>query len=115
MRRVATFLRKVGIDIEFNKEGRVRTRIIRISCSADSAGVAPSRPSAPSAEIANVPSGNGSEEAHVRTVEPSADANGGTPERSTVRENARNPAAANEADDADAKSREHSGGWRERI
>ncbi len=64
LRRAATFLRKVGVDIEFNKEGRARTRIIRISCGADSAGAAPSRPSAPSAEGAKVASDNGSARNH---------------------------------------------------
>jgi len=115
LRRAATFLRKVGVDIEFNKEGRARSRIIRISCTADSAGAAPSRPSAPSAEIAKVAHGNGPEGAYVRTVEPPADANGKRAERSTVRENTGNPAVADGADDADAKSREQSGGWRARI
>ncbi len=34
LRRAATFLRKVGVDISFDREGRARTRIIRISCAA---------------------------------------------------------------------------------
>ncbi len=111
LRRAATFLRKVGVNIEFDKEGRARTRIIRVSCGADSSGAAPSRPSAPSAEGAKVASDNGSAGAHVRTVEPPADANG----KSTVRENSQDPAVADGADDADAKTREQSGGWRARI
>ena len=115
LRRTATFLRKVGVDIEFNKEGRARTRIIRICCTADNAGTVPSRPSAPSAEIAKAAPGNGSEGAHVRTVEPFADANGGTPVRSTVRENTGIPVVADGADDADANIPEYSGGWRKRI
>lgn len=115
LRRAATFLRKIGIDIEFNKEGRARTRVIRISRAADSAGAAPSRPSASSAETAKVAPGNGIAGAHVRTVEPPADANGGTPDRSPVRENTGNPVVADGADDTDAKSREQSGGWRARI
>jgi hypothetical protein len=115
LRRAATFLRKIGIDIEFNKEGRARTRIIRISCAADSAGAAPSRPSASSVEIAKVAPGNGTAGEYVRTVEPPADANGGTPDRSTVRENTGNPVVADGADDTHAKSREQSGGWRARI
>ena len=118
LRRAATFLRKVGVDIEFNKEGRARTRIIRISCGTDSAGAAPSRPSAPSAELANVAPGNGSAGAHVRTVEPPADANddpadGGR--RPTVRIDGPKTETADGADGADAKSREQSGGWRARI
>ena len=31
LRRAATFLRKVGIDISFEREGRARTRTIRIT------------------------------------------------------------------------------------
>jgi hypothetical protein len=41
VRRAATFLRKVGIDITFDREGRVRTRNIPITCTEDSAVVAP--------------------------------------------------------------------------
>jgi hypothetical protein len=115
LRRAVTFLRKVGIDIEFNKEGRARTRIIRIFCAADSAGASPSRPSAPSAEGAKVASDNSSMGAHVRAVEPPADANGKRPERPTVRENTGNPRVADGADGADAKTHEQSGGWRARI
>jgi hypothetical protein len=115
LRRAATFLRKIGIDIEFNKEGRARTRIIRISCAADSAGSAPSRPSAPSAAMAKVAHGNGSEATRVRTVTPPADANGKSAEKATVRENPRNPAVADDADGADGKSREQSASWRARI
>lgn len=115
LRRAATFLRKVGIEIDYSKEGRARTRIIRISCAADSAGAAPSRPSAPSAEAGKVAPGNGSEAAQARTVSPPADANGRGAERTTVRENSGNSAVADGADGADAKSREQSGGWKARI
>ncbi len=31
LRRAATFLRKLGIEVEFNREGRARTRIVRIT------------------------------------------------------------------------------------
>lgn len=41
VRRAATFLRKVGIDITFDREGRARTRNIRITCTEDSAAAAP--------------------------------------------------------------------------
>ena len=34
LRRAATFLRKIGIEIGFEREGRARTRIIRISTTA---------------------------------------------------------------------------------
>ncbi len=115
LRRTAPFLRKIGIDIAFNKEGRARTRIIRISCRADSVGIAPSQPSAPSAEAAEATRGNGSGEVPVRTVEPPADANGESAEASTVREIIRNPAVADDADGADAKHRAQSGRWSTRI
>jgi hypothetical protein len=115
LRRVTTFLRKIGIEITFNKEGRARTRIIRISLATDREGTASSRPSAPSAEITKVVHGNGSEAMQVRTVSTPADANGKSAGRGTVRENPGNPALADDVDGADAKSREQSGGWRARI
>ena len=54
LRRAATFLRKVGIDIRFEREGRARTRTIRIiqtpdAVSSDCTGAPSSAPSAPSA------------------------------------------------------------------
>jgi hypothetical protein len=48
MRRAATFLRKVGVEITFSQEGRARTRTIRIIAAPDSAGAQPSAPSASS-------------------------------------------------------------------
>jgi hypothetical protein len=52
LRRAATFLRKKGIEIEFEREGRARTRIIRITNVAshsvpETRGTGPSAPSAP--------------------------------------------------------------------
>ena len=53
LRRTATFLRKVGIDIDHSKEGRARTRVIHIttargnSGAPDYRGAQPSAPSAP--------------------------------------------------------------------
>ena len=35
LRRAATFLRKIGIEIGFEREGRARTRIIRITTTAN--------------------------------------------------------------------------------
>ncbi|MBA3326330.1 MAG: hypothetical protein H0T41_14040, partial [Rhodobacteraceae bacterium] len=61
LRRAATFLRKIGIDIGFEREGRARTRIIHITTTGQPAS--PERrapqPSAPSADSAKVISGNG--------------------------------------------------------
>ena len=115
VRRAATFLRKVGIDIAFDREGRARTRLIRISCVADDTGAAPSRPSAPSAKMVDVAYRKGSRAAGVRTVSPPADANGESAGGPTVRENSVIPADADDADGADAKSRDGFGGWRALI
>lgn len=50
VRRAATFLRKLGIDISFDREGKARTRVIRITKTAlDSEGIQPSASSASSA------------------------------------------------------------------
>jgi hypothetical protein len=50
LRRAATFLRKVGIEVIFKKEGRARTRIIHLVSSApENLGPQPSAPSAQSA------------------------------------------------------------------
>jgi len=56
LRRAATFLRKIGVDIGFEREGRARTRVIRIAAASslralDGAGAEPSAPSAPSAAL----------------------------------------------------------------
>jgi hypothetical protein len=49
LRRAATFLRKVGIEIVFQREGRARTRTIRIATAPDNAAARPSARSALSA------------------------------------------------------------------
>ncbi|MBF9021226.1 hypothetical protein HKCCA1065_09940 [Rhodobacterales bacterium HKCCA1065] len=54
LRRAATFLRKIGIEVSFEREGRARTRIIRITAAGadplpERGGVQPSAPSVPSA------------------------------------------------------------------
>ena len=59
IRRAATFLRKVGIDIAFDREGRARTRTIRISCVPEYAETELSAPSAPSADQGARAWGNG--------------------------------------------------------
>jgi hypothetical protein len=115
LRRAANFLRKVGIDLTFFREGRAKTRMISISCTADKASELASPPSARSAEAAGVPAGNGSEAMLVRTVERPADANSGAGSMPTVREKLRNQVIADGADDADANNREQSGGWRARV
>jgi hypothetical protein len=57
LRLAATFLRKVGIEIRFTKEGRARTRIIRVITvpippAAENGATQPSAPSAASALMA---------------------------------------------------------------
>jgi len=54
LRRAAAFLRKIGIEIGFGRDGRARTRTIHITTVAalphpEQAGVPPSAPSASSA------------------------------------------------------------------
>src|SRR5690348_7765196 len=56
LRRAATFLRKIGIEINFGREGRARTRTILIATVPDhttpeSTGERPSSSSAPSASV----------------------------------------------------------------
>jgi hypothetical protein len=56
LRRAATFLRRVGIEISFRREGRARTRTIRISAVPENAG---SPSSATSAASTTIPKTNG--------------------------------------------------------
>jgi hypothetical protein len=115
LRRSATFLRKIGIDIAFNKAGRARTRMIQISCAADSTRAPASRPSAPSIEKAELTPDSSSEATQMRTVLAPADASVGTEKRPAVREKTRDRSPADGADDADANPRAQSGRWRTRI
>lgn len=74
LRRAATFLRKIGIGIGFEREGRARTRLIRIAAG----GVPPPetgaiRPSASSANHTNLFAVNWIASHGVRTVGDSAD------------------------------------------
>ena len=60
LRRAATFLRKIGIEIGFEREGRARTRTITITTTQTSAAPenAGAQPSAPSASSAPMPKSN---------------------------------------------------------
>jgi hypothetical protein len=121
LRRVATFLRKIGIEIDFDREGRERTRTINIitttttpSPSApENDGAQPSAPSASSASKPKPGSANGFTAAPLRTVANDADGSGGG-NVPTVRAN---PLKANGADDADGgdanlpSNRGPDGGW----
>ncbi|MGC2462456.1 MAG: hypothetical protein WA446_16015 [Steroidobacteraceae bacterium] len=119
LRRAATFLRKIGIEAAFKKEGRSRTRIVHIAAAApENAGAQPSAPSAPSAPPPQSSPGNGFAASAGRTVASNADGSA-TP---TVRAKPLENNEENDADGADAKSPFQSGaggtatpGWRGRI
>lgn len=78
LRRAATFLRKIGIDICFEREGRARTRMIRITTNGKPAlpetrGAEPSASSAPAADQLKANSGNGFASPCLRAVGSLAD------------------------------------------
>ncbi len=82
LRRAATFLRKIGIEIGFEREGRARTRIIRITTTPnhsapENAGAQPSAPSASSAPTPKSNPANGFAAPDLRTVANDADGSGG--------------------------------------
>jgi hypothetical protein len=125
LRRAATFLRKIGIDIGFEREGRARTRIIRITTgptpAPESGGVRPSASSAPSANQTKLIPTNGFASQGLRTVGDDADdlRSGNGP---IVRGNPVESNGATDADGADANHPPHSGrsnestpGWRMRL
>jgi hypothetical protein len=73
LRRAATFLRKIGIDVTFSREGRARTRTIQLIAGLESARSRPSAPSpSPAAEITPLRS-NGLPADRDRTVARPAD------------------------------------------
>ncbi len=106
LRRAATFLRKLGIEISFKKIGRTRTRIIRVNTlptrsAAENAGTRPSAPSAPSAVTLKSNAGNGFEGSDPRTVARSTDDTGEGPSV-TVRADPLKSNGRSTADGADA-------------
>ncbi len=108
LRRAATFLRKVGIDIDYAKEGRARTRIIRITAKGslagpDQEGTQPSAPSAPPTILPNGNETNAFGGTNLRTDDGGADAGQGKT-ISTVRANTLKSKDADGADATDAKS-----------
>ena len=127
LRRAATFLRKVGIEIDHIKEGRARTRIIvitakDISASPDYGGAQPSTPSASSATPPNGNETNVLGDTTVRTVDGVADGRadaGHGAAASIVRANPLESGDTDGADATDANSPSQSGpeknrdqGWR---
>ena len=126
LRRAATFLRKIGIEIGFGREGRARTRTINIttiqpSATPEKPGTQPSAPSASSAPTSKSNPANGFAAQSVRTVARDADGSG-QGNASTVRANPLENNAGTAADGADANRAPQSApektsanGWRARI
>jgi hypothetical protein len=118
LRRAATSLRKIGIEIDFKKEGRAGTRTIQITTipKPDNTGIFAPAPSAPSASPLKSNSGNG------LAVQPATDGLASAPSatdefasapsatvHTTVRSNQLKNNAADDADDAGANSPPQSG------
>lgn len=78
LRRAATFLRKIGIEVSFEREGRARTRVISITAALtdpvpERGGAQPSAPSIPSAPRPKSSPDNGFAAPDPRTVANDAD------------------------------------------
>ena len=126
LRRAATFLRKVGIKIEFGREGRARTRTITITAiqafsTPEKPGAEPSAPSASSAPMPKSNPANGFAAQSVRTVADAAD-DSGNGNAATVRAKPLKNNAGIASDDADANPPPQSApekidapGWRARL
>src|SRR4051812_43742869 len=112
LRRAATFLRSIGIEIGFKREGRARTRVIHITTAPsllapERGGERPSAPSASSAPLPKSNSGNGFVVPDLRT--PAHDADGaGRSDLLTVRANPLMSKVETAADGADANYRPQS-------
>ena len=120
LRRAATFLRKIGIDIGFEREGRARTRMIHITtigkpASPETQGAQPSASSTPAADQPKANSGNGFVSPDLRTVGSLADGSTGG-NGSSVRTNPLKFNTETDADGADARHPRQSApdntGWR---
>ncbi len=123
LRRAATFLRKIGIEIGFEREGRARTRMIRITTTGqpvapETRGARPSASSATSADPVKPNIGNGFESRKLRTVGDPADGSPGET-AATVRANPLKNMIETDADGADDIHPLHSApenaGWRARL
>jgi hypothetical protein len=119
LRRAATFLRKIGIEINFFREGRARTRIIQIATTekptkAENGETQSSAPSASSAHQPKFNQANGFVAEGVRTIDTPADGSSAG-DGSTVRDN---PFKTKDADGADANHAHQSAaenGWSARL
>jgi hypothetical protein len=123
LRRAATFLRKIGIEIGFDRKGRARKRVIRITTepihsAAEDRGAGPSTPSASSAPVPKSNPPNGFAAPSRRTVANDAADGDGGPTR-TVRANPLKSNGTIAADGADAnlppQSAPEQAGWRARL
>jgi hypothetical protein len=121
LRRAATFLREIGVEISFEREGRARTRLIHITtASADPApeqeGEQPSASSASSVPPPKPKPSNGFARPDLRTVAADGWGDGKT---QTVCTNALSRNGEDGADDADANDPLESAperlGWRARL
>jgi len=103
LRRAAPFLRKIGINIRFGREGRMRTRTIHITTNPNHAALerGGAQPSAPSAPTPKPNPSNGFAVPDLRTVANDADGSGGGPVQ-TVRANPLKSNTETVADGADA-------------
>jgi hypothetical protein len=108
LRRAAPFLRKIGIEIAYVREGRARTRTIVITTppsEPEREGARPSAPSAPSAAAEKPNADNGLPSATPRTV--ARTVGGGADGRADGRDTSanptvrKNPFTINDADGAD--------------
>jgi hypothetical protein len=107
LHRAAPFLRKIGIEIAFIREGKRRTRLIRITMAAATPEIGEKQPSAPSAssvQAAKPNPGNGLPAPERRTLATEADDDTGR-NGSTVRVNALENSGKTDADAADADFR----------
>jgi hypothetical protein len=124
LRRAATFLRKIGIEISFGREGRARTRTILIAttrsyAAPENTGAQPSASSAPSASPPKFNVVNGFANSRLRTVANDAD---GLEGASIVRANPVKTIGVTAADGAAANLPSQSAlektetpGWKARI
>lgn len=105
LRRAATFLRKIGIEVSFEREGRARTRTFRITAAGadpvpERSGVQPSAPSVPSAPRPKSIQDNDFAEPDPRTFANDADGRASGP----VDCARANPLKSRDETDADANS-----------
>jgi hypothetical protein len=123
LRRAATFLRKIGTEISFAREGRARTRTISITnhSAPDNGGMSPSTSPVSSAPIKKASSPNGLTQDDLRTVGAKPDGSLGNGDV-TVRTKPLNSNVGNDEDGADANrpyqsvpDKTTTAGWRGRL